>query len=155
MSRIVSIRRTLLEATLKHLVDAGAQDKEGIVLWLAGRSAVRLDVCEAFVPMHEASSDFFWIPKRGMDQLLEVLRARRWMVAAQVHSHPQEAFHSHADDQWAVVRHEGALSIVLPYFARNITSRGFLDAAAMFMLADGRWEELRPDEVHSRIEVTP
>jgi len=40
------------------------------------------------------------------------------MVAAQVHSHPDEAFHSKGDDEWAIVRHEGALSIVVP------TSRG-------------------------------
>src|SRR5439155_4903701 len=37
-------------------------------------------------------------------------------LIAQVHSHPQEAFHSEADDRYAIVTTEGGLSLVVPNF---------------------------------------
>jgi hypothetical protein len=65
-----------------------------------------------------------------------VLRDRDLMVAAQVHTHPHEAFHSAADDRWAIVRHVGALSLVLPDFAQKTSIDSFLNEAAVFRLSD-------------------
>ena len=71
----------------------------------------------------------FHIPPEGMTALYAELRHKRLMVAAQVHSHPQEAFHSKADDRWAIVRHEGALSLVVPHFAQATTLDRFLETS--------------------------
>jgi hypothetical protein len=40
-------------------------------------------------------------------------------LAAQIHAHPGEAYHSGADDALALVRLPGSLSIVVPDFARG------------------------------------
>jgi hypothetical protein len=70
------------------------------------------------------------------------------MVAAQVHSHPGEAFHSKADDRWAIVRHEGALSLVVPNFALDTTVSRFLDDTKIYQFsAAAQWTEVRRDEV--------
>ena len=65
------------------------------------------------------------------------------MIAAQVHTHPFEAFHSEADDRWAIVRHVGAVSLVVPYFATTTTPDNFLDQIALFSLdANNQWIEV-------------
>ena len=85
----------------------------------------------------------FWISTEGMDALKKVLRKRRLMVAAQVHSHPELAFHSVADDRWAIVRHHGALSLVLPHFGLRTTRSSFFDDAKVYQLnAADAWIEV-------------
>uniref|UniRef100_A0A973WAT3 Mov34/MPN/PAD-1 family protein n=1 Tax=Bradyrhizobium septentrionale TaxID=1404411 RepID=A0A973WAT3_9BRAD len=87
-------------------------------------------------------------PKLGrwaaeLDMLRKKLRADRLMVAAQVHSHPQEAFHSKADDTWAIVRHEGALSLVVPRFARDTSLANFVEQTKVFRFSDrATWDEV-------------
>lgn len=130
----------IVQATLTLLQKSGGRNKEGIVLWLGRRAEGRVDVVEAYQPAHIAKADFFRIPPPSINALKEHLRATRLVVAAQIHSHPMEAFHSNADDRWAIVRHIGAVSIVLPYFAQRTTAERFLSDAAVFQLsADNRW----------------
>jgi hypothetical protein len=75
-----------------------------------------------------------------MTALMAHLRARKLGLAAQVHSHPGRAFHSEADDAWASVRHEGALSVVVPNFAAGVNVGNFLQSVATFRLSpDDRW----------------
>jgi len=99
---------------------------------------------------------FFRIPRESIEELFDVLRGRELMVAAQVHTHPESAFHSAADDRWAIVRHVGALSLVLPYFAqRTTTSTFFKDTAAFALSAENRWLLVDPDDIHLHLRGTP
>jgi hypothetical protein len=62
------------------------------------------------------------------------------LLAAQIHAHPGRAYHSGADDQLALVRLPGGLSIVVPDFAS-----GRLDPRAWSvhqLRHDGRWGRL-------------
>jgi len=55
----------------------------------------------------------------------ELARMNLWLyqhgeiLAAQVHSHPTDAFHSDTDNEYPLVTLLGALSAVAPYFARG------------------------------------
>jgi proteasome lid subunit RPN8/RPN11 len=139
-----------LETTLQHLKQAGERQRECVVLWLARRDGDLLRVEEAYLPAQSAREDLFRIPPESMNALYAELRRRRLIVAAQVHSHPKEAFHSKADDEWAIIRHEGALSLVVPYFASQTTSETFLDHTKVFQFsAHARWVEV------PRAEVSP
>jgi hypothetical protein len=144
----VRVGEAALRATIDALRSAGARQLEGIVLWLGRRSAGEIEVQEAYVPEHAAGPRHFHIPPLGMVALLERLAETGTLVAAQVHSHPFEAFHSDADDDHAVVRHVGALSIVLPDFAQRTSPASFLADAAVFML-DRRnvWSEVPRQDV--------
>jgi proteasome lid subunit RPN8/RPN11 len=151
---VVPVR--VIAATLQALRAAGRIRKECVVLWLGTRGDGAVSVVEAHVPKQTAASDYFRIPRVGMTELFEVLRSRGLMVAAQVHTHPRKAFHSEADDRWALVRHEGALSLVLPYFARRATAETFLDAAAVFRLDAGdTWVEVEPVDVPAHVRLAP
>ena len=59
---------------------------------------------------------------------------------ARVHSHPAAAFHSPTDDANPALSHEGAISVVVPYFGLGL--RHGLDVCAIYRLTAGRWRSL-------------
>jgi proteasome lid subunit RPN8/RPN11 len=135
--------RTFVDQTLAHLREAGRRDQECVVLWLGKRQASHIDLLHCYKPLQLAKADQFYIPPEGMAALQSKLRAERLMVAAQVHSHPEDAFHSKADDTWAIVRHEGALSLVVPRFASDTSANNFLDQTKVYRFSDrATWDEV-------------
>jgi hypothetical protein len=143
----------ILARTLSSL--ASATSVESVVLWLA-KNTRREEVVQCFVPEHIARKDMFQLTPRGMADLRRVLRENRWFIAAQLHTHPFEAFHSPADDRWALVRHTGALSIVLPYFAQSTSVTNFSRTAAVFEMSEqGQWMEVSPLSLETRLLVDP
>lgn len=144
-----------VESTLGFLTAAGQRHIECIVLWLGKRNGDQVRVEEAYLPDQVAEEDMFHIPQPSMTKLYAHLRAKRLMVAAQVHSHPHEAFHSLADDRWAIIRHEGALSLVVPYFASRTTVANFLDQTKVFEFSSSlTWDEVEQGDVHSRLKLS-
>jgi hypothetical protein len=138
------VSHEIVTSTLNSLQSAGNDGKEGIVLWLGRRTGADAGVIQqAYVPIHAADADRFWISLEGMRAMMAKLRDEGMALLAQVHSHPRHAFHSEADDHWALVRYVGALSIVLPWFARRSTIASFFSDGAFFQLdANNRWIEV-------------
>lgn len=62
------------------------------------------------------------------------------LYVARIHSHPAEAFHSHADDANPVLTHDGSLSIVVPFFGLGL--RLGLGACAVLRRERGSWHDL-------------
>jgi proteasome lid subunit RPN8/RPN11 len=152
----VVVPKRVIASTLRSIRWAGRCGKERVVLWLGQRTGSGILVVQAHVPKQVAERDFFRIPPTSMRSLMRVLGSKNLMVAAQVHSHPAEAFHSEADDRWAIVRHLGALSLVLPYFARHTTVASFLrDAASFYLTAENSWERVEPAALGKYVEVAP
>jgi proteasome lid subunit RPN8/RPN11 len=154
MGTLVVVPALVVAQTLRELRGAGVDNRERVVLWLGARTGDSINVREAFVPLQEADEDYFWIPPRGMSELLSHLRQNRLMTAAQVHSHPEHAFHSEADDRWAIVRHEGALSLVVPFFGLDTTEETFVEDTLVFQLSkSNRWLEVPSESVHRRYRI--
>ena len=152
METELKISREHLRETIYILQQAGLKKHEGIVLWFAHKNG---RVCRCFEPLHRAKLDMFHIPRQGIEQILKICRVERVRLVAQVHSHPGEAFHSLADDRWAIPRQVGALSIVLPYFAAGVTEENFIDQAAVFTLsATNSWDQVNNTSVSDLIKVT-
>lgn len=143
MTSVVVISRDLVRTTIEELQRAGRVHQERVVLWLGRWEANAVTVRRVFVPIQQAAHDYFHIPREGMAALLTYLRQSRLQVAAQVHSHPYEAFHSQADERWAIIRHVGALSLVVPSFGLQTTAETFVDDAAVYELfSDNRWHHV-------------
>ena len=144
-----------IAATLSHLQAGGRRGVECVVLWLARQDRDRLVVEHVSRPEHYARADVFRIPPTGMRALMNVLSAENLMIAAQVHSHPREAFHSRADDAWAIVRHEDALSVVVPDFALRTSAASFSTDAKVFRLSSSNeWIEIPCMEVPQWLKLT-
>jgi proteasome lid subunit RPN8/RPN11 len=140
--------------TLAFLRRAGDRESEAVVLWLGRKEPRGISVTEAYVPAQEAACDYFRIPPAAMAALLTHLGDSGMFVAGQVHSHPREGFHSEADDTWAIVRHLGALSLVVPSFARDTVPANFVRQIAAFRLdATNIWQELEAADRERSIEI--
>lgn len=142
-----------LNSTLQLLAQGGEGARECVVLWLGKRSNQDIQVTEVYLPEQKANVDFFHIPPASMQQLLHYLKQHRLMVAAQVHTHPGMAFHSEADDKWAFVRHQGAISIVLPCFAKHTTALNYLQEAEFYCLSKhNTWDHIQGTELFERCQ---
>jgi proteasome lid subunit RPN8/RPN11 len=150
----VEISSAQIAETIELLRKAGRQ--ECILLWLGRREQGLQRINEVYKPLQEADRDYFEIPRQGMAVLMSRLRTQGLYVVSQVHTHPGPAFHSPADDKWAIVRHAGALSIVLPFFAESTTVENFLQEAAVFQLDScNRWNEVTSESVPEQLRITP
>jgi hypothetical protein len=79
------------------------------------------------------------VTEQGKRELAARLPSGRRYLA-RVHSHPAQAFHSRADDANPALTHEGAISVVVPYFGLGL--RRGLGACAVYRLSAGRWSPL-------------
>jgi Prokaryotic homologs of the JAB domain len=136
----VLVTRSVLGAAGAFFEEQGAKGLEGTALIAAldGGPADRL-----VVPTQQASraDGGCWVevPLAGKLECAAALRPGERYVA-RIHSHPGEAFHSATDDRNPALTHQGALSIVVPFFGLGL--RQGLDACAVFVLRGTRWVEL-------------
>ena len=152
MKQII-VTEDAIQKTLQLLQQAGVGRTERVLLWLADRGLTNeVKIKEVYMPIQKVSFDYFRIPRSGMAKLLKHLREKRLVVVAQVHSHPKEAFHSLPDDKWAIVRHSGALSVVLPDFAIKTSVGSFMRDAALYVLSSNNIWEGAMSQNYYRIE---
>ena len=143
MSALLRVPSAVAIHTLERLRQAGQADRELVIAWHGKRTAAGIAVTRLSVPEQIGTRVSFKVSDEGMRQLRADLAATGQLVAAQVHAHPAEAFHSVADDRGALVGHLGALSIVLPNFATEVSLVNFMTLAAVFELhGSGRWLEV-------------
>jgi hypothetical protein len=143
-----------IRETITLFRDAGS--RECVLLWLGRREPPYQRIVEVYKPLQESQIDYFEIPREGMAELMAQLKAKSLYVAAQIHTHPCEAFHSPTDDRWAIVRHVDALSIVLPHFAETTTVQNFQRQAAVFYLSRAnQWTLVKPRNLVRRFQIVP
>lgn len=138
------ISKSLIEETIAVLQEGGRRQCETVVFWLGKGNTVD----EVYRPEQSVSIDYFRLTSESMRSLMNYLKRDRRRILAQMHSHPGEAFHSKADDDWAVIRHEGALSLVVPTFASTTKLHNFYDVTATFSLSpNDKWVEVPTEDV--------
>ena len=151
---IVEIDREGIARTLSLLKSVG--QTECVVLWLGRRVGDAIKVQCVYLPKQVADFDYFHIPEESMSELLNFLRKNRLMVAAQVHTHPGRAFHSPADDEWAIIRHCDGLSLVVPCFAADTSPGNFMAKIVVYRLSErNQWQNVPPSEISGYYRVTP
>jgi proteasome lid subunit RPN8/RPN11 len=105
------------------LRDAGRDKLEAFVVWGGIIEGPRFVVGSAIVPEQHSvrTREGLHVSIRGdaLHQLGLAFSERGEIPGVQVHSHPDEAYHSEADDELAVVTKRGAVSIVVPILGRD------------------------------------
>ncbi|MDA8120901.1 MAG: hypothetical protein M0Z85_12885 [Gammaproteobacteria bacterium] len=150
----VEISIPVIAETIRLLREA--RERECVLLWLGRRKHGIQCVVGVYRPIQKAVIDYFEIPRQGMAELMSHLHTHRLYVAVQVHTHPEEAFHSLVDDEWAIVRHCGALSIVVPWFAATVTPANFTDVAAVYQLDSANaWNRVEEPSLSAILRIVP
>jgi hypothetical protein len=158
-SPLVGVRRfvvpaAVIDPTLDVLAGAGREGHEAFVVWGGTVQDGTLVFTSALVPEQTAhrTPDGLLVTVTG--QALFAVNQEFWrrgeLLAGQVHSHPTDAYHSDTDDCFPLATLLGALSVVVPDFARD--GRDGIRSWAWYRLVGiGLWAELdRDDKVELR-----
>jgi hypothetical protein len=154
--RYYKIDQETIEATQSFLCRRGEQGLEATVLWL-GRmidettAAVLSPYAPEQIAYRSEDGVAVEVTADGLSELIGELPDGIF-VLCRVHSHPREAFHSDTDDENLIIAHPGAISIVVPDFARRPIQLG--RCSVNELQPDGSWRELDPAEVQERFQVT-
>ena len=136
-----AIDSSVLTFTLEHLAKRGEEGLEAFVLWGGRFTSALFPRQTAYKTEHGL---LVTIESQSLFEVNKTFFDRGEVLAAQVHTHPTEAYHSEIDDNQPVVTILGGLSIVIPDFARY----GIADRTrwAWYRLRDlGSWEPLPPE----------
>lgn len=141
----------------ERATQAGAH--EVFVIWTAQSGGVdahvdRADIVRCVVPAQApgATPAGVWVHIAGAElqriQLDNFARGERSIV--QLHTHPgSDVRMSALDREWEVVRHVGALSIIVPFYG----TRGLLlgDGANVYEREEDEWRRWSPVEAQERL----
>lgn len=147
---------SILSGAVRTVAEAGRQGHECFVVFggkvdASGRvltftSALR----PAQTPHRTAYGLLVIVDGRALFSVNQRLRERGELLAAQMHGHPTDAFHSDTDDQRPLATLLGALSVVVPDFARDGLA-GSGRWAWFRLVGTGDWRPVRPQGL---VEVT-
>lgn len=154
--RHITIKRSTVDQMLKTMREFGSHGWEVLVLWLGEiePNTGRAHVIQAFVPKQKSISNEdgvgYFVNGETLFQLNRDLSETGLRLIAQVHTHPQKAYHSKADDRYAIVTAEGGLSLVVPNFGSALAHPS---AWAVYRLHGRDWREMSTKEVVTLFEV--
>jgi hypothetical protein len=138
----------LLEQTASVLQRFGAEGNEGFLLWVGDIKGTVGRVRGSIVPpqnsIQSENGVGYFVTGDTLFAVNRYLSEHRLRLLAQVHSHPTEAYHSEADDAYAIVTAEGGFSVVVPYFGRGPAR---IEDWAVYRLVGAHWTRLALHEV--------
>lgn len=146
---------SVLGETQEALAESGAEGFEGVVLWVArdprdGVAEVLYAVTPPQIALQSEEGLAVTIPDWAVSDLISRLPDGTF-IPIRVHSHPSEAYHSSTDDLNRILSHRGAISVVVPDFARG--SLNLPSCSVNELGADFVWREWNPDEISGRFVV--
>jgi hypothetical protein len=150
-----SVNRETVDHTEAALREAGRNGHERFVLWTGTTSGELFSVDHLYVPQQRGYQFEEGLCVRvSADALHELnvwLYRNQQVLAVQIHTHPQEAYHSETDDTYPIVTTLGGLSLVVPWFCRD----GLLSRAlAIYRLTADGWIRQPANAATSLLEVT-
>jgi len=150
----VFVKPEIIYITLDVLRQFGSLGYEGLVLWTGRILQSEAYVSDIYVPdQHPIKSESglgYFVDAEGLFKLNQELSNSGYRLIAQVHSHPSEAYHSEADDRYAIVTVNGGLSFVVPDFGKAPANPA---CWAVYRLDGRTWRELPESEVRSLIRL--
>jgi len=150
----VTVDTAVIDRTIKALQTFGEHRLEGLVLWLGNVEPGRAHVMNAFIPQQRSIADEdgvgYFVSGETLFELNRALSETGLRLIAQVHSHPGEAYHSAADDRYAIVTADGGFSLVVPNFGRAPANPA---CWAVYRLTRGDWRELSAQQVRTLFAI--
>lgn len=152
---VVLVPRQVLDDGQKFLHTVGATGREGMVLWVGRQEGPTFHVTNLVIPhqrgLRTSDGVCVIVDPDELRRLNLELYQHNLRLIAQVHSHPNRAFHSDTDDEYAIARTIGALSLVVPDFASRPFSLS--DCATYRLSSRGTWDPLTLGEVSRLIRI--
>lgn len=154
--RQISISPKAIETMLETMREFGSHGWEVLVLWLGEVNELegKARVVNVFVPKQKPISSEdgigYFVDSQALFHLNRTLSESGLRLIAQVHSHPHEAYHSEADDRYAIITEDGGLSIVVPEFGKIVPDPALW---AVYRLNGRDWNEIGKAEARGLFAV--
>lgn len=118
---VVMISNSLLVRTADLLASFAAErEAEGVVYWLGIEVGTKAIITTLAVPDADTRYGCVLTTPEANARVLAAMVGTPLVLIGQAHSHPRHKVrHSRFDDEHTFARHEGALSVVAPYFGRR------------------------------------
>ena len=151
----ITISQNDFVKTIKQFQIAGLEFKENIAYWIGELDGVDAKISNVIFaedyPEFENNQYSAKVPLQSTFMIAEQIHKSKGILIAQIHSHPIEAFHSWIDDERPISHRKGLISIVVPYFGKDV--HDFSKCKIYEYLGGGKWDELSDDEVSVRFQI--
>lgn len=151
----VSIPYSELEIVYNHLRNAGNRGVEGVALFSGIKNGSIFEVETAIIPSQKAFNHegglLYTVEEEELHRINVWLYRNKQQLIAQIHSHPNVAYHSETDDKFPIVTTIGGFSIVVPDFGFGIISP---ENWAVYRLnSNCHWVELNKEELNNCFKI--
>lgn len=134
---------------------AGKNRVEGVALFAGYEKGNEFYISQTIIPKQTAYRlELGLLYAVDADELHRInvwLYENNLTIIAQIHSHPNEAYHSETDDAYPIVATKGGISIVVPRFAED--SIDIKNWAVYRLSSENRWVELSYSETKKIIQI--
>lgn len=131
-----------------HMRKVGELGVEGVALFVGKEEGDQFQITQTLIPKQKAylleEGLLYAIDSEELYRLNVFLYEQNLTLIAQIHSHPQRAYHSETDDAFPVVTTVGGLSIVVPDFATGPISQEHFEVYRLSR--DAAWKHLSKNE---------
>jgi hypothetical protein len=126
---------------------------EGIVYWFGLEFGQRAIVTTLIVPDADTSGGCIATSEEANAEAVAAIYGTPLVLLGQAHSHPRSLIHhSHIDDRDTFARFDGAISVVVPHYAR----RGItLSQCGVHRHLNGRFAFIDLEDIDRHIKVIP
>lgn len=148
--------KQLVEDIYQKIRETGEEGYERLALFAGNKTGNEFTITHLLYPKQRLCKTFngvsFHVDGEEIERIGDWLYENQLSLIAQVHSHPDEAYHSEADDNLAIITKTGGLSIVIPNF--GITDSYFENSAFFRLYPTTGWTELSKRQINDLIMLT-
>lgn len=142
----VTVNSQLLKEIYKIMMNFGNENKEVFIMLLGKFEGPSSFVINNYIIPNQIHYETFsgigvYIPPEEINEMNRVIFESKLYPIGQIHSHPQEAYHSLADDDMAMITSFGQFSIVVPYFGYK-EDMSIADFAIYRLKKNGEWKSI-------------
>jgi hypothetical protein len=151
---VVFVTERILEDTARLLSSfAIGEESEGVVYWFGLELRKRAIVTTLVVPDADTSMGTVRTSAAANAEAVGAIAGTPLVLLGQAHSHPGEwVDHSIVDDRETFAQFPGAVSVVVPYYARGAME---LTKCGVHRYIEGKYRRLRAEDVAEHLRVLP
>ena len=159
MNRLAKVQRLLVPSPVAqqahaHLKRVGRRQVEGVALWAGQIDGRDARITTTIIPLQTAlrlpTGLVYVVDDEELHRLNVRLYREGLTLVAQLHSHPEAAYHSETDDTYPIATAVGSVSVVVPTFARGPINPA---SWAVYRLTAQGWTAMAEGQSASFIQV--
>ena len=136
--KLILLPINVLEETLRTFKEYGKECLEAFAMWVGKEKNTNFIIKDVWIPTQYNTILSYYVPDIDVHKINVEMNKKEYSAIAQLHSHPENAFHSCIDDNNSILTLPGSFSIVVPDFG-NISIRDSLNKMVVYRLINEEW----------------